>query len=124
ADGGDWLGSGAVQLALAPRIRSSTTDTAIALAWVPFAAIAVWLRGDGSQLVWFLEALAAFSLVHQPLTLMLVYGDAEQFAARRRLFIAAPFVLAGAIAIGMTISFTLVAVIGALWNMEHTLMQR
>ena len=114
----------AVRLALAPRIRSSTTDTAIALAWIPFAAVAFWLRGDGHQLVWFLEALAAFSLVHQPLTLMLVYGDAEQFAMRRRLFVAGPIVLAVAIAIGMTISFTLVAVVGALWNMEHTLMQR
>jgi hypothetical protein len=65
---------------LAPRIRSTAADAGIALAWVPFAAVAFWLRGEGHQLVWFLEALAAFSLVHQPLTLLLVYGDAEQFA--------------------------------------------
>jgi hypothetical protein len=71
-----------------------------------------------------LEALIAFSFVHQPLTLALVYGDAEQFAARRRLFVVGPIVLASVIALGLTISFTLVAIVGALWNMEHTLMQR
>ena len=32
--------------------------------------------------------------------------------------------LASVIALGLTISFTLVAVVGGLWNMEHTLMQR
>src|SRR3954462_5812868 len=71
-----------------------------------------------------LEALSAFSFVHQPLTLPLVYGDAEQFAARRRLFVAAPFVLAAVIAVGLAVSFTIVAVVGGLWNLEHTLMQR
>lgn len=53
-----------------------------------------------------------------------IYGDAEQFAARRRLFVVGPMVLAGVIALGLTFSFTLVAVAGGLWNMEHTLMQR
>jgi hypothetical protein len=108
----------------APWIRSARADTGLALAWVPFAATAFWFRGDGHQLVLLLEAMFAFSFVHQPLTLTLVYGDAEQFATRRRLFVAGPIVLASVIALGLTISFTLVAVIGALWNMEHTLMQR
>ncbi len=71
-----------------------------------------------------LEVLSAFSFVHQPLTLPLVYGDAEQFAMRRRLFVAGPFVLAAVIALGLAVSFTIVAVVGGLWNMEHTLMQR
>ncbi|MEY2448577.1 MAG: hypothetical protein QOH79_2053 [Acidimicrobiaceae bacterium] len=108
----------------APWIRSARADSALVFAWVPFAAAAFWFRGDGRQLVWLLEAMFAFSFVHQPLTLTLVYGDAEQFAARRRLFLVGPLVLAGVIAVGLTISFTLVAVVGALWNMEHTLMQR
>ena len=108
----------------APWIRSARADTALALAWVPFAAAAFALRDKGPQLVVLLEALSAFSFLHQPLTLPLVYGDAEQFAARRRLFLAGPLVLAAVIALGLTISFTLVAVVGGLWNMEHTLMQR
>ena len=40
------------------------------------------------------------------------------------MFVVGPIVLAGVIALGLTISFTLVAVVGGLWNMEHTLMQR
>ncbi|MEY2421194.1 MAG: hypothetical protein QOI95_1261 [Acidimicrobiaceae bacterium] len=108
----------------APWIRSAGADTALALAWIPFALAAFWSRGDGRQLVVLIEALIAFSFVHQPLTLALVYGDAEQFAARRRLWVVGPIVLASVIAVGLTISFTLVAIVGAMWNMEHTLMQR
>jgi hypothetical protein len=107
-----------------PWIRSARADTALAFAWLPFAAAALWFRDDGNQLVVLLEALFAFSFVHQPLTLVLVYSDGEQFALRRRLFVAGPIVLAAAIALGLTISFTLVAVVAGLWNMEHTLMQR
>lgn len=128
ADRSGWLALGTsfsrVQRGQASWIRSARADTGLALAWVPFAAAAFWFRADGRQLVLVLEAMFAFSFVHQPLTLTLVYGDAEQFAARRRLFVAGPIVLASVIALGLTISFTLVAVIGALWNMEHTLMQR
>jgi hypothetical protein len=105
-------------------IRSARADTGVALAWIPFALAVAAARSDGRSLAAFLEALSLFSFVHQPLTLPLVYGDESQFAARRRLFIWAPLVLAGVIALGLTISFTLVAVVGGLWNMEHTLMQR
>jgi len=109
---------------LAPWIRSPLADTALAFAWIPFAAAALAVRDDGRQLVVLLEVLSAFSFLHQPLTLPLVYGDAAQFAARRRLFVLGPIVLAAMIALGLMISFTLVAVAGGLWNMEHTLMQR
>ena len=105
-------------------IRSARADTALALAWVPFAVAALAVSSDGRQLLLLLEVLSVFSFLHQPLTLLLVYGDAEQFAARRRLFVIGPLVLGVAIAVGLTISFTLVAVAGALWNLEHTLMQR
>jgi hypothetical protein len=104
-------------------IRSAHADIALALAWIPFAAVAFALR-DGRQLILLLEVLSAFSFLHQPLTPLLVYGDAEQFGARRRLFVVGPVVLVAAIAVGLSISFTLVAVVGGLWNMEHTLMQR
>lgn len=105
-------------------IRSRRADTGIALAWMPFAAVIALLRSDGHDVTTFLEALSLFSFVHQPLTLPLVYGDRAQFGARRTVFTWAPLVLVGAIAVGWTISFTLVAVVGGLWNMEHTLMQR
>ncbi len=105
-------------------IRSPRADLAVAAAWVPFVVAATAVRDDGRALTNFLEALSLFSFVHQPLTLPLVYGDRAQFEARRRLFTWAPLVLIGAITIGWAISLTLVAVVGGLWNMEHTLMQR
>jgi len=105
-------------------IRSRRADIGIALAWIPFVAITAIVRSDGRNVATFLEALSLFSFVHQPLTLPLVYGDRSQFDSRRALFTWAPVVLVGAIAVGWTISFTLVAVVGGLWNMEHTLMQR
>jgi hypothetical protein len=105
-------------------IRSAHADAGVALAWIPFALAVAAVRSDGRSLAALLEALSLFSFVHQPLTLPLVYGDQSQFAAKRRVFLWAPLALAAVIALGLTISFTLVAVVGGLWNMEHTLMQR
>jgi hypothetical protein len=105
-------------------IRSVQADTALALAWIPFAAVAVALRGDVDHLGVYLAALLFLSLLHQPLTLTLVYADPVQLAAHRRLFLLAPLVLGLAVVAGLTISFALVALIGGLWNLEHTLMQR
>src|SRR4029077_6499656 len=99
-------------------------DVALALAWIPFALAVEVVHHDGPALQTLLAAVSLFSFVHQPLTLPLVYGDRVQFEARRRVFTLAPFVLVGAIALGWAISLTLVAVVGGLWNMEHTLMQR
>ena len=73
---------------------------------------------------WFASAVLLLSLAHQPITLALVYGDAEQFAMRRRLFMWTPLVLGALVFIGLRIDFLLVAIIGGVWNTEHTLMQR
>jgi hypothetical protein len=105
-------------------IRSARADVALALAWIPFALAVEVVHHNGPALQTLLAAVSLFSFVHQPLTLPLVYGDRAQFEARRRVFTLAPFVLIGAIALGWAISLTLVAVVGGLWNMEHTLMQR
>jgi hypothetical protein len=71
-----------------------------------------------------LSAVLLLSLTHQPPTLAMVYGDPERFGAHRRVYLISPIVAAGAIALGLTISFALVAVIAGLWNAEHTLLQR
>ena len=97
-------------------------DALIAAAWVPFALVAVVLP-DG-WIRWYALGVLLLSLAHQPLTLGLVYGDPAQRQARRRFFLWAPVVLVAAILIGQAISFMLVAIIGGLWNTEHTLMQR
>lgn len=81
--------------------------------------------GDNLSAVQTLVGLVfLLSFAHQPLTLGLVYGDPVQRAAHRRLYAWAPVVAMVAITIGLTFSLTLVAAIAALWNAEHTLMQR
>jgi hypothetical protein len=103
-------------------IHSPRADVAVALSWLPFAIGAVLV--PAGQLRWYAMGVLLLSLAHQPVTLGLVYTDGEQLAARRRLFVLAPLVLAGIVFVGLQISFLLVSVIGGLWNTEHTLMQR
>jgi hypothetical protein len=100
---------------------------------VPFAAAAWWLSaadstpatpGQTTALAAFITGVFLLSFAHQPLTLALVYGDPAQFRLRRAVFVISPFVFVAAIIAGYAISFVIVAVVGALWNAEHTLMQR
>jgi hypothetical protein len=64
------------------------------------------------------------SFVHQPLTFPLVYASPWRLATHRRLFLALPAVVVAVIIAASAISMTLVAIVGALWNVEHILMQR
>jgi hypothetical protein len=116
---------------LAPRVRARfmhrpALDVALALAWVPFAVAAIALErgGDGDGLAAFVSGVFLLSFAHQPLTVALVYGDPAQFRLKPAIFTWAPVVFVLAIAAGYYVSFVLVAVVGALWNAEHTLMQR
>jgi hypothetical protein len=101
-------------------------DLALGAVWLPFVLIAHVLegRGDPTTLAVFISAVFLLSFAHQPLTVALVYGDPAQFRTHPRLFTWTPLVLAVAVVVGVTVSFVLVAVVGALWNAEHTLMQR
>lgn len=105
-------------------IHGVRTDVVLALGWVPFALGAIGVRGHATALHWFAWGVLVLSLLHQPVTLALAYGDGEQFAANKRVFTWAPIALAAAILVGLRIDFLLVAVIGGIWNTEHTLMQR
>jgi hypothetical protein len=105
-------------------ITNPLHDVFVAFVWVPFAVAAAIALHHGSALLGVVWLAFLISFAHQPLTLGLVYGDAVQFASRRRLYTFAPVVAAAAIAVGLRVSITLVAVIAALWNAEHTLMQR
>jgi hypothetical protein len=69
-------------------------DAALALCWIPFAAIAWLIRDDSGRTAWFVTATLLLSFAHQPLTLALVYGDKGNFALRRRIFTWSPLVLA------------------------------
>ena len=100
------------------------TDAAIAWMWLPFSLAAALTYSSGRALGAVVAITLLISLVHQPLTLGLIYGDPAQFALAQRVFTFFPFVLVGAVITGRLVSLTLVAVIAGLWNAEHTLMQR
>lgn len=107
-----------------PTIHGRLADVVLGWCWLPVAAVMWSLRDhvDATQAV----MLAAFtvSFAHQPLTLGLVYGDRHQLGAHPRLYRWAPVAALAAIVIGWSVSFTAVAIVAALWNAEHTLMQR
>jgi hypothetical protein len=105
-------------------IHGPRADVALTLLWVPFSVAAALAMGNARALQVVVAATLLTSLVHQPLTLGLIYGDPDQFALAKRVFTFFPFALCGAIVVGRTISLALVGVIAGLWNAEHTLMQR
>jgi hypothetical protein len=105
-------------------IHGPVADAGLALAWVPFAALAIVLREAPDARNALLAGVFALSFVHQPMTLPLVYLDPAERAARRRMIWLVPLVLVAAIAAGLAVSFTLVAIVAAAWNALHTMMQR
>lgn len=105
-------------------VHGPVLDVAMALCWVPFAAAGLALQDDPDRLSWFVGATLLLSFSHQPLTLALVYGDAANFRLRRRIFTWSPLVFAVAVFATRSISLATLAVVGGLWNAEHTLMQR
>lgn len=99
-------------------------DLALMFCWVPLAVLAWAVSGDGRSVEILAAATLLVSLAHQPITVAMVYGEPQQFRQRKKLFVMAPVVLSVAIYAGLRISVLLVALIGAAWNTEHTLMQR
>jgi hypothetical protein len=105
------------------------TDLVIAWCWVPFFAVAhlftvrTGIAADESMRRLFTWVLLG-NLLHQPLTLLLVYGDRHQFAQRRWLFLLTPVV--GVVLVGVAVGLDLwvIVPIAALWQTIHTLQQR
>src|SRR5438093_13555611 len=77
-------------------IYGPAADLFIALCWVPVFLVAHTLTAEHGaadhSLNRLFNATFLFSLLHQPLTLALVYGDKRRFAQRRALFIWSPVV--------------------------------
>lgn len=111
-------------LARARWLHGPGRDAALALAWVPFALVARSLEGDVDALQVWMSAVFLLSFSHQPLTVALVYGDRAQFSLARKVFTLSPIVFAVAVLVALNVSFVALAVVGGLWNAEHTLMQR
>jgi len=105
-------------------IHGPRRDVLLAFCWAPFAGLALVVSPHPHALAAVLSGVLLLSLAHQPVTLALVYGDAERFAEHRRLFSVAPLAALAAVVVGLHVSLGLVAVVAGLWNAEHTLMQR
>jgi hypothetical protein len=99
-------------------------DAALALCWVPFALAGHLAEGGDRSLRGLFAGVMFISFVHQPLTFPLVYASPWRLATHKRLFLWFPIGAAVVIAVATQVSLTAVAVVGALWNSEHILMQR
>ncbi len=105
-------------------IRDPASDAALALLWVPFALGAHLAEGDAPLLRATVAGVMFLSFTHQPLTLPFVYASPWRLASHRRLFLWSPLVALVVVGVFSQVSMVLVAVVGGLWNAEHTLMQR
>ena len=105
-------------------LHGPVSDTLLGWCFLPVAIVVHMLGPNLSAVQTVVGLVFLLSFAHQPLTLGLVYGDPVQRAAHRKLYRLAPIVATVAIFIGLSVSLTLVAAVAALWNAEHTLMQR
>ncbi len=110
-------------------IYGAPVDLFVALCWIPIFAWAHRLsagHGTGNDHLLNLLFNGAFllSLLHQPLTLALVYGDRNQFALRRRLFTWSPVVAVALITVAVSLNLWIIIPVAAIWNTIHTLQQR
>ena len=122
--------SSPARAALSPKwLYSRPTDALIIWGWLPLYLIAHLLtrqhdatadRGVSSLLGWVL----LISLLHQPLTLLLVYGDKRQFDLRRTLFTWVPPVAVTALIVAVSLRWWFIIPIAGLWQIYHTEQQR
>jgi hypothetical protein len=105
-------------------IHGPARDAALALLWVPFALVAHTVEGDPRALRLLVASVMFLSFAHQPLTIPFVYASPWRLDTHRRLFLWSPIAALAIVAVFSRADMILVVVIGALWNAEHTLMQR
>jgi hypothetical protein len=108
-------------------IYGARADLFVALCWVPIFLGAHALTGSSGNdhlLNVLFNGAFVLSLLHQPLTLALVYGDKSQFALRRKLFTWSPVVAVALIAVAVVLDLWIIIPIAAIWNTIHTLQQR
>lgn len=105
-------------------IGRPAADVALSLCWVPLALAGHFSEGHPRALGLLVACVMFLSFAHQPLTLPFVYASPWRMSSHRRLFLLSPAFVVVVVSVCATVSPTLVAVVGGLWNAEHTLMQR
>ncbi|MGC8512670.1 MAG: hypothetical protein ACP5P1_06490 [Acidimicrobiales bacterium] len=99
-------------------------DIALSLSWVPLALAGHFSEGNHRVLGLLVACVMFLSFAHQPLTLPFVYASPWRLSSHRRLFVLSPAVAIVVVSVFATVSPVVVAVVGGMWNAEHTLMQR
>jgi hypothetical protein len=105
-------------------IHGRVLDVLLGWCWLPVALVVRASEAHLSTVHWLVGVIFLISFAHQPLTLGLVYADPVQRGAHRTIYRWTPLIAAALIVIGLSVSLSFVAVMAALWNAEHTLMQR
>jgi hypothetical protein len=105
-------------------INGRSGDIVMALCWIPFSLLAIAVDDNTTHLQSLMFGVFLFSFFHQPLTMLLVYGDKERFNLRRTLFTWSPLFFVVAVVVSLNINPLILALVAGLWNAEHTLMQR
>jgi hypothetical protein len=108
-------------------IYGARADLFIAFCWVPIflaAHVLTGQHGNDHLLGILFSGAFVLSLLHQPLTLALVYGDKSQFALRPKLFTWSPVVAVALIVVAVMLDLWIIVPIAAIWNTIHTLQQR
>ncbi len=99
-------------------------DAALTFSWVPLALAGHFSEGHHRVLGLLVACVMFLSFAHQPLTLPFVYASPWRLSSHRRLFLLSPAIAIVVVSVFATVSPVVVAVVGGLWNAEHTLMQR
>jgi hypothetical protein len=110
-------------------IYCARTDIVLALCWVPvFLGVHQLTTSAGATEASLLRSVVQWtlilSLLHQPLTLLLVYGDSKQFRLRPALFSITPVLAVVVVMVGVGLDLWLIVPIAAIWNTVHTVQQR
>jgi hypothetical protein len=104
-------------------------DLLVALCWIPiFLGVHALTSRHGPRddhlLSTLFNGVFLFSLLHQPLTLALVYGDRTRFGERRALFTWSPLVAIPLVGAAVVLNLWVIVPVAAIWNTVHTLQQR
>jgi hypothetical protein len=110
-------------------LYSVRPDMVIAWSWVPIYAVMAFLTAQDSravdrQAIVLMGWVFLVSLLHQPLTLLLVYGDKAQFTLHRRLFIWTPLIAFPLLAAVLLMRLWILVPVAAAWQIYHTQQQR
>jgi len=105
-------------------IGRPAADVALSLCWVPLALAGHLSEGNPRALSLLVACVMFLSFAHQPLTLPFVYASPWRLSSHRRLFLLSPLFFIVVVSVFATVSPLVIAVVGGLWNAEHTLMQR